>query len=202
MKTWLALFAFLGLLTGCATTTLENAPAASGQAAAGTHFEPGEGVVIATALELTATVVSVDKGDRSIVVKDGKGEAQTIELTEDVKNFDQIRPGDEILVEVYSALAMQLAKNRKPVEGGATTMVGVAQPGERPKIVVVDVVEVLAKVSHIDRKERRVTVTGPLGKSVKLQVPEDVEGFDALKVGDEVNARYAEKFAISVQKTR
>lgn len=200
MKNWLALLATFGLLTSCTTTRLENAPAASGQAATATHFEPGQGVVIATAIELAATVVSVDKGDRSIVVKDIHGAAQTIELTDDVKNFDQIRPGDEVVVEAYSALAMQLAKNSTPLDEGATTMVGVAQPGERPKLVVVDVVEVLAKISHIDREERQVTVTGPFGKSVKLLVPEKVEGFDALKVGDEVNARYAETFAISVQK--
>lgn len=200
MKNWLVLFASLALITACAKTTLANAPAARGQMAAGTHFEPGEGVVIAAAVELAATVVSVDKADRSIVVKDANGEAQKIELTEDVQNFDQIRTGDEVVIEVYSALAMQLAKKNEPLQEGATTMVGVARPGEKPKLVVVDVVEVIAEISDVDREERVVTVTGPLGKSVKLQVPEDVEGFDELKVGDEVNARYAETFAISVQK--
>jgi hypothetical protein len=43
-------------------------------------------------------------------------------------------------------------------------------------------------------------VTGPLGNSVTLQVPEKMKKFDELKVGDEVNARYIEAFAASVQK--
>ena len=118
-----------------------------------------------------------------------------------MKNFDQIDPGDEVVVEMYSALAMRLAKHGEPVTDAAATMVAVAQPGDKPMMVVVDVVEVLAQITAIDRETRSVTVTGPMGNAVMLQVPEDVKGFSDLKVGDEVNARYAETFAISVQVT-
>ena len=79
-------------------------------------------------------------------------------------------------------------------------MVAVGKPGEKPKMVMADVVEVLAHITAIDAPTRELTVTGPMGKSVKLQVPDDIEGFEDLKVGDEVNARYTEAFAISVQK--
>ncbi len=205
MKIWFASLVSIALLTSCSVfgpkTTLENAPTPRGKAAAVTHFEPGKGVVIAQGVQLAATVVSVDARDRSIVVKGVDGEAHKIELTEDVKNFDQIDPGDEVVVEMYSALAMQLAKHGEPVTDAAAIMVAVAQPGDKPMMVVVDVVEVLAKITAIDRETRSVTVTGPMGNAVMLQVPEDVKGFSDLKVGDEVNARYAETFAISVQVT-
>ena len=180
-------------------TSLESAKNASGQIAAGTHFEPGKGVVIAGAIELRATVLSVDKQDRSIVVKGLDGEAKKIELTEDVENFDQIHTGDEVVVEVYSALAMQLAKPGEEFADTTSSMVAVAQPGAKPKLVLVDTVEVLARITRIEQATRELTVTGPLGNSVTLQVPEDVEKFDELKVGDEVNARYVEAFALSVQ---
>jgi hypothetical protein len=60
-------------------------------------------------------------------------------------------------------------------------------------------VETLAQISAINRETREVTVTGPRGKAVTLAVPENIEGFDTLKVGDKVNARYIEAFAIAVE---
>ncbi len=179
--------------------SLETAKDASGVVASGTLFVPGKGVVIEEAIRLSVTVLSVDKQDRSIVVKTPDGDAKKIELTEDVKNFDQIKTGDELVVEVYSALAMQLAKPGEEFTDTASGMVAVAQPGEKPKMVAVDMVEVLARITGIDRATRELTVTGPLGNSVTLQVPENVKKFDELKVGDEVNARYVEAFALSVQ---
>jgi hypothetical protein len=208
MKNRILLLLSITFLAACSTVNasepavdLETAKSASGQIAAGTHFEPGKGVVMAEAITLSAIVLSVDKQDRSIVVKAANGEAKKIELTEDVKNFDQIDPGDAVVIEMYSALAMQLAKPGEEFSDAGAGMVGVAQPGDKPKMVMVDVVRVLAEISSIDEANRVVTVTGPLGKSVKLQVPEDLKKFDELKVGDEVNASYFEAFAMSVQET-
>ena len=144
-------------------------------------------------------MLSVDRRDRSIVVKGSDGKAKKIELTEDVTNFDQIHTGDEVVVEVYSALAMQLANPGETFGDAASSMAAVAQPGEKPKLVAVDMVEVLARITGIERATRELTVTGPLGNSVILQVPENMKKFDELKIGDEVNARYVEAFALSVQ---
>jgi hypothetical protein len=206
MHSWFSVCASFVLLLACSAVNAaepaaaqETAKNASAQIAAGTHFEPGKGVVIEGAIQLTATVLSVDKLDRSIVVKGADGEPQQIQLTEDVKNFDQIQPGDQLVIEVYSALAMQLAKPGEEFGDAASTMVTVAQPGEKPKLVLAEVVEALARITAIDKATRELTVTGPMGKSLTLQVPEGMEKFDELKVGDEVNARYVEAFAVSVR---
>ncbi len=179
--------------------SLETAKNASGEVAASTHFVPGKGVVIEGSMRLAVTVLSVDKQDRSIVVKGPDGEAKKIELTEDVTNFDQIHTGDEVVVEVYSALAMQLAKPGEEFTDTASGMVAVAQPGTKPKLVLVDMVEVLARITEIEQATREMTVTGPLGNSVTLLLPDELKKFDEQKVGDEVNARYVEAFALSVQ---
>ena len=177
----------------------ETAKSPSAQVATETRFEPGKGVLISGAVKITASVLSVDKQDRSIVVKASNGKARKIELTEDVKNFDQIHPGDELVIEVYTALAMQLARPGEEFTDTASSVVAIAQPGQKPKLVKADVVEVLANITGIDKDAREVTVTGPLGNAVTLQVPEKMKKFDELKVGDEVNARYIEAFSISVQ---
>ena len=191
-------------MVGCAHTetppavdTSENQPAI--QVESDASIVPGKGVLIQKAVKITATVVSVDRTDRNITVKGPDGNVRQIEMTEDVKNFDQIKPGDEVVAEVYSALAMRLAEPGKEFKDVASSMVSVAKPGEKPKVVDVDVVDVLAEISAIDPSTREVSVTGPLGRSVTIVVPEDIEKFDQLKVGDKVNARYIEAFALSVE---
>jgi len=164
-----------------------------------TTFEPGKGVLIEQSAKITATVVAVDRADRSITIKDPDGKIHEIELTDDVKNFAQINPGDKIVTEVYSGLFMALAEPGEEFAEKSGSQVAVAEPGQKPMIVNVDMVETLAKITSINRETREVTVTGPRGNSITLQVPENIERFDEIRVGDKVNARYVEAFAIAVE---
>jgi hypothetical protein len=164
-----------------------------------TTFEPGKGVLIEQSAKITATVVAVDRADRSITIKDPDGKIHEIELTDDVKNFAQINPGDKIVTEVYSGLFMALAEPGEEFAEKSGSQVAVAEPGQKPMIVNVDMVETLAKITAINRETREVTVTGPRGNSITLQVPENIERFDEIRVGDKVNARYVEAFAIAVE---
>jgi len=164
-----------------------------------TSFIPGQGVLIESGAKITATVVSVDRDDRSIVIKDPEGNLHDIELTDDVKNFAQINPGDRIVTEIYMGLAMSLAEPGQEFADKTAHQVAVSEPGQPPQIVNVDMAETLAQISAINRTTREVTVTGPRGKSVTLVVPENIEKFDTIKVGDNVNVRYIEAFAIAVE---
>jgi len=178
-------------------------PAAEGKgveyASQTTYLGPGKGVLIEHGAKITATVMSVDREDRSITIKDPDGNIQEIELTDDVKNFAEISPGDRIVTEIYTGLLMTLAKPGEEFTDKSASQVAVSEPGKKPQIVNVEMVETLAQISAINRETREVTVTGPRGKSVTLAVPENIEGFEKLKIGDNVNARYIEAFAIAVQ---
>jgi len=185
------------------TSAPAEAPAAEGKgieyASQTTYLGPGKGVLIEQGAKITATVMSVDREDRSITIKDPDGNIHEVELTDDVKNFAEINPGDRIVTEIYSGLLMTLAKPGEEFTDKTSSQVAVSEPGQKPQIVNVEMVETLAQISAINRETREVTVTGPRGKSVTLAVPENIEGFDTLKVGDKVNARYIEAFAIAVE---
>ncbi len=75
-----------------------------------------------------------------------------------------------------------------------------SKKGEKPGVVVVEAVDVSAKVHAIDKKKRTVTLKGPDGKLVTTKVDKSVKAFDILKVGDSVHARFTEAVAISVEK--
>ncbi len=207
MKKFFFLLSFIILTIGCATPKAPeqvSAPAKepSTEYAAQTSFEPGKGVLIEQAARVTATVLAVDRADRSITIKNAEGKIHEVELTDDVKNFDQIDPGDQIELDIYSALFMQIAKPGEEFEDRVVSQVAVAQPGDKPKLVNVGMVEALAEITAINRDTREITITGPRGNSIKLQVPENVEQFDERKVGEKVNARYVEAFAIAVEEVK
>lgn len=63
-----------------------------------------------------------------------------------------------------------------------------------------DQVSVKATVEAIDHTNREVTLKGPKGNLVTLEVDESVERFNALKVGDVVNATYYTSVALEVRK--
>lgn len=207
MKKFFFLLSFIILTIGCATPKAPekaSAPAKepSVEYAAQTSFDPGKSVLIEQAARVTASVLAVDRADRSITIKDSEGKIHEVVLTDDVKNFDQIDPGDQVILDIYSALFMQIAKPGEEFEDRAVSQVAVAQPGDKPKLVNVDMVEALAEITAINRDTREITITGPRGNSITLQVPENIEQFDERKVGEKVNARYVEAFAIAVEEVK
>ena len=182
--------------------TAEPANEPTAEYVAQTSFEPGKGVLIEQAARVTASVLAVDRADRSITIKDLEGNTHEVVLTDDVKNFDQIDPGDQVILDIYSALFMQIAKPGEEFGDRAVSQVAVAQPGDKPKLVNVDMVEALAEITAINRDTREITITGPRGNSITLQVPENIEQFDERKVGEKVNALYVEAFAIAVEEVK
>ncbi len=72
--------------------------------------------------------------------------------------------------------------------------------GDKPAGVVVEVVDISAKVQAIDREKRKVTLKRPDGKVVITKVDKSMKAFDTLKVGDSIHARITEAIAISVEK--
>jgi hypothetical protein len=57
-----------------------------------------------------------------------------------------------------------------------------------------------ATIEAIDKANRTVTLKGPTGDSVEIKAPEQMEGFNSLKVGDQVTATYFAAVAVNVRK--
>lgn len=70
---------------------------------------------------------------------------------------------------------------------------------DKPGIAAAELVRISATVEAIDLASRRVTVRGPKGKLVTLQVGEEARNLDQLELGDTVEAEYYESVALLVQ---
>jgi hypothetical protein len=150
--------------------------------------------------ELRAKVVELDMARRSATLRGPKGRLVTVDVPPSVKNFDQVRVGDELVVRLAAAVAARLEPAtksgiRERVESRAATS---AAAGALPGADQVNQIEVLAVIEALDRKARTATLRG-VRRTVTMDVPAGVD-IDKLKVGDEVRATYVEAAVLGVER--
>lgn len=160
--------------------------------------EPGKAAVVA-AVELSAQVVSIEKKTRTLSLKGPKGNVQDVVVSNEVKNFNQIKVGDMVVVRYMQSLALEL----QPVKSGAGGIsvsegAGKAEPGKRPAAGAVREIQAIAKVTAIDQNAKTISLTGPRGNTVTIDV-QNPEQFKVVKMGDEVLVTYTEAVAVSVE---
>jgi hypothetical protein len=110
------------------TASAQAAPAAGGVVATA----PGKAAA-AEVVKIAATVTAIDKATRAITLKGPKGNELSVIAGAEVKNFDQIKVGDQVTIEYIEALSLELKKGGgAPVARTETAGVAAAKPGEKP----------------------------------------------------------------------
>jgi len=189
-------FVLLMIAAACAASPA-MAQQLKAEGAAAASSSPGKAQV-ARAVKVSATVSAIDKASRTITLKDAAGKEFPVVAGSEVRNFDQITVGSEVVVGMMQALALELKKG----PGGAPTMVESADAaraasGAQPGAVAARKVTVTADVIALDAKTQTATLKGPK-QTVDLKVP-DPKQFKMIAVGDQIQATYTEALAISVE---
>jgi len=194
-KTTLALAITL-IAAPFATTALAQKPDAGGAAVVAS--EPGK-VVVAGTVEVSAKVVAINKGTRTLTLKGPSGDVVDLAASTDVKNFDQIKVGDFVVARYARALTLELRKT-KGNAGDVTVSEGAAtaKPGERPAAGGAREVTAIATVTAVDPKKKTISLKGPNGKVVMLDV-KNPDQFKVVKKGDQVQVTYTEALVLSVE---
>jgi hypothetical protein len=60
--------------------------------------------------EVTSTVVSVDTEKRTATLKDADGKIETVNVHPEVRNLDNVKPGDLVVYQKTKAIAVDIAK--------------------------------------------------------------------------------------------
>lgn len=179
-----------------AATALAQQPGVTGGAVVAS--EPGKAAVVQAA-EISAQVVAVDKATRTLTLKGPKGNVVDIVAGDEVKNFDQIKLGDFVVARYAQALTLELRKTRAAA-GDVTVReeAAKAKPGERPAVAGARQVTAIADVTAVDPQKSTITLKGPRGNEVTLNV-QNPEQFKVVKKGDQVEVTYTEALALSVE---
>src|SRR5262249_17566127 len=119
------------LLTGLIPLVAQAQSAPNTQSAVATA--PGK-VAGAATTGVTAKVIAVDAAQRTVTLQSASGKTRTIEVGDQVRNFDQIKVGDTVHAKYTQALALELKKGAgsmaAPTEEHAITPP--AAPGAKP----------------------------------------------------------------------
>jgi len=160
------------------------------------------GTVVASQSESAAAIITaIDKDKREISLQAEKGRIENMHVDDRVKNFDQLKVGDAVLIKFYRGLALSLqAADSKTVAPQGEVAAARAAPGETPGGAVAAVITGTVTIKAIEPKSRIVTLVGPEGRECRVKAGPAVQ-LSKVKVGDKVFAQYGEALAISVHPT-
>jgi hypothetical protein len=156
---------------------------------------PGRGEAVRT-LRASATMTAIDKATRTITLKGGDGKEFQLVAGPEVRNFDQLRVGSEVVVAYREALAIELKKG-----GGAKVervdSVGGGRSETGPGAAFTSKITATGDVIALDAANQTATLRGP-NRTVNLHVP-DPQQFKLIAIGDQVQITYTEAVAVSVE---
>ena len=157
-------------------------------------------VVVAETTSIEARLEAVDVKTRRMMVTGPHGKTLTLKVGPDVKDLDQVKPGDQLVVRYFEPLVLFVRKGnelRVAAEGAA---VQVVPKSKRPVAVPVDTVEFKGTVEAIEYAKRRLTLKGPEGKTRTIKVDPSVQHLNEVKVGDQIVVRYTEAIVFAMRK--
>lgn len=181
-------------------------------AAAGTlsaHAQTGAAVVgkapgvagAAKTVEITATITAIDPKTRAVTLKGPQGREVVVEAGPQVKNFSQMKVGDQVKAQYVEALTLELKKGGgQPVARTTEAAGGSAKEGKMPAAAGGRKVTVVADVVNVDPQTQTVTLRGP-ERTVDLKVSDPAQ-FALIAKGDQVQATYAEALAVKVERVK
>jgi hypothetical protein len=158
------------------------------------------GGMVEDVVEVTATVEAVDHKSRHLTVKGPRGRVVSVKVPDTVKNFDQIKRGDKIVLELMEAVAVYVDKAQGSPEAETVGAVELAPKGAKPGMAAVETTRLTATVESVDLANRTVVLRVPEGNTVELPVHADVKRLDEIQKGDQIVVEFTEAMAIEVQK--
>ena len=156
------------------------------------------GRVVTSTVRTAVIVEAVDKETRELKLINADGERFTMVADEMVRNFDQIKPRDRIVLEYLESVAIVVVPAGSP-ELGSGAAVELAPIGAKPSVKGVETVMVRATVDSLNVSDRIATLRYEDGSTRAIKVADDVP-LDLVRVGDEVRLRVTQAVAVSVRK--
>jgi len=180
-----------------AQAAIAGAPKVSDTAASPAVTER-PGVVEGELTVVTAKVKAIDSKSRVVTLVYPDGKTAKIKCGPEVRNFAQIRVGDDVTAEFLESVEIFVSSEKVTPAAGTASAVERAPLGGKPGMTEVQSVEVTAQVESIDYKTRMVKLRGPEGKTKTVKAGPEVKRLDEVKQGDTVVVRYTEAVSIRV----
>ena len=152
-------------------------------------------------IHTAATVQSIDKKTRTVMLKKEDGEVVPIQVPPDSPNFDKLKVGDKVDVDYHEAVAVALLP---PGSGKPSATERVTESRGMGKGGVSKETTVSAEVVAVDPVANTVTFKGPRGQLKKVNVtdPDMQAKLKQVKVGQMLQITYSEAIAATIRPSK
>ncbi|HEX4710093.1 hypothetical protein [Phenylobacterium sp.] len=179
-------------------------PSVSAQAQVQTKTGSADSIARAQKMSATFTVVSVDVPKRHVTLKRPNGENFTLQVSDQVRNLQALKPGDKINASYYGEMEIALVPPGKPLPVDTQRVVTArAKEGELPGGLIANHVTVTGAVVSVDKTKNLVKLVNPQGGEVHefdVTSPEGRSMLQRLKPGDKITAYITEGLLISAER--
>ena len=159
--------------------------------------EPAE-ISAVHVIKATAVVSGIEKTTRCVTLRTVDGRSFDVVASHGVRHFDQIQIGDEVIVSYSRAISLSLKKRNGEADRQEVPIAYRAQSGDRPAGLATRQVSIVADVIEVNEEKNTITLKGPKGKLVELDVKDPAQ-FKLIREGDQVEAEYRESLAVAVE---
>jgi hypothetical protein len=164
----------------------------------GTAAATAPGMVAAgDTVTITAKVVGIDAAKRVVTLQGPQGNLFQVVAGPEVRNFDQIKVGNDLVVTHTESLVVDLKKGGDGIRERREIVAADRAPaGAAPGAAIGGQVQVVADVIAINPRAQTVTLRG-VKHVVEMRV-KDPEQLKLIKVGDQVEATYTSAVAVAI----
>jgi Cu/Ag efflux protein CusF len=190
---WLVFLAVMALtaLAGCSSP----GPVGVEQTEA---IETPDGAILVDTFTATATISDIDSARRRVTLLLTNGDKHTYTCGPEVVNFGQLQVGDSVTVKLTEGAAVFIGHGAPP-SAAAGSAVALAPIGAKPGAVMVETMQITARVLDVDPNSRRVTLQLPDLSTRKVRVGKQVD-LTNVAPGDDATVQVSEGVAITVEK--
>lgn len=153
-------------------------------------------------VQKTATVESINLPSRLVTLRGENGGEFTVIVDPVVRNLDQVKVGDKLVVSYYEGLAAEVKKPGEGVQGVETEVASTrSQPGEKPGGGAGVTMRTTVTIESVDTSFNTVTFkrSDGISRTVAVETPEGQKFIRGLKKGDQVEITYTEAVAMEVK---
>ncbi|CAB3682804.1 hypothetical protein [Achromobacter pestifer] len=160
-------------------------------------------VVGAALTTASGKVTAVDPATRTITLQGANGNSVDVVAGSDVRNFNQIKPGDMLTLDYYESVAVDV---RRAGSGAPEVVTETAATrnakGAKPGGAVGRQTTITAEIWHINKSANLVTLKGPQGgmRTIQVKDPALQARLQQLKEGDLVDFTITQAVAAAIHK--
>lgn len=163
---------------------------------------PGPVTISSEQVTLEGSITRVDRVNRMVTLRGADGGEVDFFAGDQVRNFDQLQVGDRVSLDYNRAVAAEIQPAGSGQVGTSVQQgTDLAGAGNRPGGAVSETVTIVAEVLAVDTTANTVTLKGPRGNVVTLEVLRDDlrAGLGRVHAGDLLRVTFTEAVAVNVR---